>query len=166
MTRDELLGKILWCARQKTGIKIVDASENLCSAYLKKSAESLKAMNLNFEARIYGWAVDAAYYARYQAIYALLQKCGIKCEIQDCSIMLMRFLFSEKLSEKLLQELETAKEQRVNLVYYTNRLVSEADIKKNIDSAAGFVLSMEKIISEISAEEISAARAKLKKILL
>ena len=41
------------------------------------------------------WISTTAYYARYFAFYALLQKCGIKSEIHDCTISLMSFLFVE-----------------------------------------------------------------------
>ena len=122
MKDDELKGKIVWCSRQKKGIKLELPNDNLCDAYLKKSKDSLKSMLLNMNANLLDWAVDAAYYARYHAIYALLQKCGIKCEIHDCSIMIIKMLFNNKLSDGLLTELENAKISRVNLVYYTNRL--------------------------------------------
>jgi len=166
MESEELIGKLLWCSRQKKGIKLVGPNENLCDAYIKKTRDSLRSMKLNADANIREWAVDAAYYSRYQAIYALLQKCGIECEIQDCSIMLLRFLFSDKLNEKMLKEMEKAKEQRINLVYYTNRILHEEDFRRNIESAPAFVLAMEKIISETTSGEIAEARKKLMKILV
>lgn len=165
MQDEDLKGKILWCSRQKKGIKLKKPNDNLCDAYLKKSANSLKSMNLNMGSHLYEWAVDAAYYARYQAIYALLQKCGIVSEIHDCSIASMRFLFKSELAEKLFAELETAKKQRIDLVYYTNRLVAEKDIKKNIRAAPHFVLTIEKLVSEITIDRVNELRGVLKKIL-
>ena len=163
MHNENLQGKILWCLKQKKGIQLTEPSNNLCSAYLKKAANSLKSMNLNINGGVYDWAADAAYYARYHAIYALLQKCGIISEIHDCSIALMRFLFKGKIDETLLVELEGAKKQRIDLIYYTNRLVPQEEIRKNVEAAPGFVLEMEKIISEInSSEEINRLRDKLK----
>lgn len=162
---DELRGKIQWCGKQKRGIKLVAPNENLSTAYLKKAETSLKSMNLNYQEKINDWAVDAAYYARYQALYALLQKCGITCEIHDCSIMLLRFLFADIFDETLFTELETAKEQRVNLVYYTNRLVSEEEIKKNITSSPNFVLKIEEVVSKIQREKIEEIRGKLETFL-
>lgn len=125
---DDLKGKIQWCGKQKKGLKLIEPDENLSIAYLKKAETSLKSMHLNHEAKIYDWAVDAAYYARYQAIYGLLQKCGVSCEIHDCSIMVLRFLFAEFFDETLFTELEDAKDQRISLVYYTNRLVQQEKI--------------------------------------
>ena len=163
--RKKLENKILWCARQAKGIKLISSNENLCEAYLKKANISLKAMNLSRDAKIYDWAVDAAYYARYHAVYALLQKFGIKSEIHDCSLMLIRFLFSEKLSEDMLKVIETAKKQRIDLVYYTDRILPEEEIKKNIETAPSFVLTIEKLISEVNEDMINIIRKELKKTL-
>lgn len=164
---DELKGKLLWCSQQKKGIRIREPNSNLCDAYLKKARNSLKAMALNSGAQLNDWAVDAAYYARYHAVYALLQKCGLESEIHDCSLMLVKFLFRDTIPPELIKELETAKAQRINLVYYTNRLVAEDEIKKNIDSAPRFVLSMEKVISDLTnADEIERLRSRLKNIMV
>lgn len=150
MQNEDTIGKIVWCSRQKKGIRLTAPNENLCDAYLKKANDSLKSMNLNMSARLFDWTVDAAYYARYHAIYALLQKCGIKSEIHDCSITLISFLFGEILGEQLIEELERAKEQRINLVYYTNRMISEENIRMSVELAPKFVLAIEKTISELN----------------
>ena len=151
---DDVKGVILWCSRKKSGIKITSPNENLCNAYLKKANDALKSMNLNLSGGLYDWAVEAAYYSRYHAIYALLQKCGIKSEIHDCSIVSIKYLFANKISEELTKELEETKNQRKNLIYYVNREVKETDMKKNFETAPKFVLAIEKIISELKQEEI------------
>ncbi len=161
-----LNGKIIWCLKQNKGIKLVKTNDNLCDAYLKKSNNSLKSMNLNEKAELHDWAVDAAYYARYHVIYALLQKCGIRSEIHDCSINLIKFLFGDKIPEDILKELETAKKQRIDLVYYTNRLLSIQEIKKNIESAPKFVLFVEKVISELNNIETDKVRQRLKEFII
>lgn len=159
--------KILWCSRQRKGIRLTDPNDNLCKAYLRKSNSSLRAMNLNMGAGLRDWAVDGAYYARYHAIYALLQKCGIESEIHECSIALMRFLFRDRFAGRLLEELETAKSHRIDLVYYTDRLVPEEDIQRNIASAPAFVLHVEKIISALNdMDEIKGLRQRLKRAMI
>ena len=163
--QNELKGKILWCFKQKKGIKLVKPNENLCNAYLKKSNNALKSMYLNMESKIYEWAVEAAYYARYYAVYALLQKLGIKSEIHDCSIISIKYLFQNKISLELIEELEKAKEQRINLVYYTNKNIPEKEIKDNINAVPSFLLEIEKLISELRTEEINDLRKNLNKIL-
>ena len=158
---DKVKGVLIWCSKKKQGIKITSPNDNLCNAYLKKSNDALKSMNLNRTAGLYDWAVETAYYSRYYAIYALLQKCGILSEIHDCSIVSIKYLFNNKISEELIKELEEAKIQRVNLVYYVNREVQEKELKKNFESAPYFVLAIEKIISEINREEIKQIVEKL-----
>ena len=44
------------------------------------------------------WKLIIAYYACYNALYALLMKCGIRCEIHDCTLELME-LFGFDTSE-------------------------------------------------------------------
>jgi uncharacterized protein (UPF0332 family) len=160
----ELRGKINWCMKQKRGIKIDLPNDNLCDAYLKKARNSLKAMQVNNNEGLIDWAVDAAYYARYHIIYSLLQKCGIKCETHDFSIMLIKLLFLEELDNELISELEEAKKQRINLVYYTDRLVPDMDIRQNIAMAPNFLLKVEEIIDGVSKEKINEVRKELKEI--
>ncbi len=74
-----------WCLKQAKGIRLVKPSENLIKAYLRKARSALKSMKVNAEVGITEWAVSASYYAKYFAMYALLQKIGIKCEIHDCT---------------------------------------------------------------------------------
>ena len=107
------------------------------------------------------WAVDAAYYARYQAIYALLQKCGIKSEIHDCSLSLFRFLFRDSFDGEMFAQIEKAKEQRVDLTYYTNRLIPKEEIAKNIADAPDFTLAVEEFINKLTPDAIKEYREKV-----
>lgn len=154
---------ILWCSKQKTGIRLEKPNDLLCKSYLKEANDALVSMNANMKAGLRKWAIITAYYARYNAIYALLSKIGIKSEIHDCSIALMRYLFSDLFDRKFFDELEKSKQQRIDVQYYTNRTISDLDYNKNIKSVSDFVLNAEKIAGEISAERISAARKKLTK---
>ena len=153
--------KIDWCKKQKKGIVLIEVNDNISAAYLKKAHNSLKAMDLNYSAKIIDWAVDAAYYARYQALYALLQKCGVKCEIHDCTMVVFRFLFSEHFDETFFKEIEIAKEQRINMTYYTDKFIPHEEIKENVDNAPNFVLEIEKYIDGVSLEELQQLRSKL-----
>ena len=101
---DGLEKKVRWCVIQKKGVNLIEPNNILCEAYLKKARSSLRSMHINFNAKIGDWAVDTAYYARYQAVYALLQKCGIKSEIHDCSIALFHLLFEDSFSAELFEE--------------------------------------------------------------
>jgi len=91
-----------WCLEQSRGIRQVKPSENLVKAYLEKSRNALKSMDVNAKAGITEWAVAASYYAKYFAVYALLAKIGVKCEIHDCTIALFDYLFSSNVPRQLV----------------------------------------------------------------
>lgn len=154
---------ILWCSKQKTGIRMEKPNDLLCKSYLKEANDALVSMNANMKAGLKKWAIITAYYARYNAIYALLSKTGIKSEIHDCSITLIRYLFPDLFDSKFFEELEISKQQRIDVQYYTNRTISDPDYDKNVKSVSDFVLSVEKVAGEIGAEKIAAAREKLTK---
>ena len=153
--------KLTWCRKQKHGIELIEPNQNVSSAYLKKAHTSLRSMDINYKESILDWTVDAAYYARYQVVYALMQRIGVKCEIHDCTIELFRFLFNDSFDEELFLELKRAKEQRINLTYYTDRLVSVEDIKKNVYSASNFVLKVEEFLSVLTPSKIKLIKEKL-----
>jgi hypothetical protein len=54
-----------WCLKQSKGIRIVEPSENLVKAYLQKSRNALKSMEVNAQVGLVEWAVSASYYAKY-----------------------------------------------------------------------------------------------------
>ncbi len=91
--------------KQAKGIRLVKPSDNLVKAYLRKSRNAVKSMEVNAGVGITEWAVSASYYAKYFAVYALLQKIGMKCEIHDCTIALFDHLFHESIPKQLVQEL-------------------------------------------------------------
>ena len=156
--------KISWCIRQKTGIMLEKPSDELCKSYLKEANEAMISMNANMKAGLRKWVVITAYYARYNAVYALLRKAGIRSEIHDCSIALLRYLFSEVFDKELFIELEKSKEQRINLQYYTDRTLSDSDYERNVKSVPEFVLKVEKVIDEMNSGKISIIREKLSRL--
>jgi len=102
-----------WCLKQRKGIRSLKPSENLVKAYLAKSRNALKSMDVNAREGISEWAVSASYYAKYFAVYALLAKIGVRCEIHDCTIALFEYLFGNVVPSGLIQELRDSKEDRV-----------------------------------------------------
>jgi uncharacterized protein (UPF0332 family) len=89
MLRDE---KIVWCLKQKRGIRIIEPNSNLAKAYLRKALSALNTMTAAVNIDETDWILTTAYYARYFALYTLLTKIGVKSEIHDCSINLAEFL--------------------------------------------------------------------------
>lgn len=152
-----------WCAKQKNGIKIVPESSILQKAYLKKSEEALKSMNANAKEGINEWVVSTSYYAKYFSVYALLSRIGIKCEIHDCTIVLFEYLFSSIIPANFIQDLQQAKDDRVDAQYYTQTI--RIDQKKLLSDTTNFVLEIQKIIDKLTTTEIATLRAKVKSAL-
>lgn len=148
-----------WCLNQSKGIRIVKPSDNLLKAYLRKARSALKSMEVNAEVGIIEWAISTSYYAKYFAVYALLSKIGVKCEIHDCTIALFDYLFGDSIPQRLIQELKQSKEDRIETQYYTKEI--NVNMNKLIDQAKNFVVEIEKIIDGLNVERIKLLQKKL-----
>src|SRR5713101_7386104 len=140
-----------WCLKQARGVRLVKPSENLVRAYQQKSRNALRSMEVNAREGIQEWAVSTSYYARYFAVYALLQKVGVKSEIHDCTIALFNYLFHDNISSRLVQELRRAKEERIETQYYTREI--SIDEKQLVSDAKAFVLEIENLVEELNREK-------------
>ena len=69
--------KLIWCLRQKHGIRIIEPNTNLSQAYLRKAISALNTMIAVVKIKETDSVNTAAYYARYFALYALLMKIGV-----------------------------------------------------------------------------------------
>lgn len=149
-----------WCLKQGRGIRLAAPSDNLMKAYLGKSHNALKSMEVNARAGIAEWTVSASYYAKYFAVYALLAKIGVKCEIHDCTIALFGYLFSAAGFHHLVRELRQSKDDRVDVQYYSRQ------IKVNLDDLMRktnrFVLQIEEIVDGLNAGRIAQLQKKLR----
>ncbi|MBU0460378.1 MAG: hypothetical protein KJ771_06245 [Nanoarchaeota archaeon] len=122
------MNKIKWCLKQKKGIELVEPNENLSKAYFKDADDTLESMSTSKGM----WETVMAYYACYHALYALLMKAGIKCEIHDCTLALMEKMAGFDRNDTLF--LVKLKEQRIRAQYYLKeeRLRDLAKVKKFI----------------------------------
>lgn len=151
-----------WCTRQERGIRLTAPSDNLMKAYLEKSRNALRSMEVNAQADIEEWTVSASYYAKYFAVYALLMKIGVKCEIHDCTIALFGHLFSSADYHPLVRELKQSKDDRVDVQYYSRELkVNLADLMQQTKQ---FVLRIEELIDGLNAEEVARLQKKLREL--
>ena len=156
---------LLWCIRQKRGIKLVTPNDNLRREYLRKARSSLNMLDAAVERSEADWIITTAYYARYFALYALLQKCGIKSEIHDCSIELLR-LFVERgvVGEEALEDLAASKKLRIEAQYYVREALERKDLLSTAKSARESVISLEEAIERITEQEISQIRDNISKL--
>jgi len=152
-----------WCAKQRKGIKLVNESENLQKAYLKKSKTALQSMEVNANAGLDEWTISASYYAKYFVIYALLSRIGIKCEIHDCTIALFSYLFGNDILPQLMQDLRQAKEDRIDAQYYSAEIKIDSSV--TVAKTKEFVIKIEEIIDGLNSQKIADIRKILKVIL-
>ncbi|MBU0532536.1 HEPN domain-containing protein [Candidatus Micrarchaeota archaeon] len=154
---------VSWCFKQKRGIKLEAPNDNLCDVYIKKAKSSLNMLESATEKEEIDWISTTAYYARYFSFYALLQKCGIKSEIHDCTISLMQFLFVDEnlIEQKYYDELLLAKELRVDTQYYFAEEIDLNKLKRDSETARSFVLNMEEVIENLTVKQIEEIRNKL-----
>lgn len=135
---------IEWCKSQKKGIRLCPPSPIIARDYLRKADGSLAMMQSSPPGE---WKVVGAYYACYEALYALLQKAGIICEIHDCTLALMPYFGFEKTEIEFLSWLKT---QRINAQYYIDRPFSEPEVRQ----VQEFVLLCKQKCEEIDVEGI------------
>ena len=156
---------LVWCLKQKRGIRIIEPNSNLTKAYLKKAISALNTMTAVVKINETDWVNTTAYYARYFALYALLMKIGVKSEIHDCTINIANLLADNGvLTPNLIEDLAKAKQTRIDTQYYVEKEQSPKIIQRNVEAARKFVLETEKTIDNITAEQINCIRARLKKL--
>lgn len=146
--------------KQSKGIRIVAPSDNLVKAYHEKSKNALKSMEINAQAGLVEWAVSASYYAKYFAVYSLLSKIGVKCEIHDCTITLFEYLFCDRIPKEVIKNLRESKADRVELQYYTQQI--DMDLEQVKEGTKKFVLEIENVADGLNSEIITELQKRLK----
>lgn len=132
-----------WCCKR---VELTEPKEHLNKSYILESEQDLMEIaNVGHK-----WKVIIAYYSCYEAVYSIFMKCGVKCEIHDCTIKLMQiFGFSEK-EQNFLQEL---KELREGNQYYLKR--KELEQEKVIRE---FIFRCKEISENLNPDKIKQIR--------
>ena len=152
--------KISWCKKQKNGIKIQMPNDNLSQEYYKNAEESMKVLKSIKETKSNMWLATTKYYIEYFAVYSILMKIGIKCEIHDCTIALARFFENEGVIEKGVSKiLEDDKELRIDNQYYLKNKPVDIDFEKLSD----FMLSIKNSLDRLDNKKIEELRKKIEK---
>ena len=150
-----------WCKKQKRGIRFIEPNDNLAKEYLQSSEETLSILK-EISDKSNMWLATTKYYCEYFAIYSLLMKLGLKCEIHDCTIELCYVLEKEDIIPVgYSNRLKNDKKLRIDNQYY----LKNVPVKIDIDDLVEFVLKIKKIISSITEENIKDIREKIKKLL-
>ena len=117
-------------------------------------------MEINAQAGLAEWAISASYYAKYFAVYSLLSKIGVKCEIPDCTITLFEYLFCDSVPKGIIKDLRNSKEDRVEMQYYTHEI--SVDLEQVMKKTKKFVLEIENVIDGLNSEKIAELQKRLK----
>ena len=163
MRSDDEAGKVRWCMKQRRGIKLEEPNDNLCEVYIKKAKSSLNMLDAAIERGEIEWIVTTAYYARYFAVYALFQKCGIKSEIHDCTLSAVKYLLVDEgvLDAMMYKDILDAKHARVDVQYYAIGAVNNEKLIEKAKGAQEFVLSVEGAMEKVDDETKQRIREKL-----
>lgn len=149
-----------WCKKQKKGIRLAVPSKVLGEVYLKKAESALNMLVSAIEKNEPDWIASTMYYAKYFSIYALLAKCGIKCEIHDCTLKAMKLLFVDSgiISAELYEDIGDSKVLRVDLQYYTSNDKDAKRLSLLAGTAPDFVLLIKQVYEQIGDKEVISVR--------
>ena len=153
--------KINWCKKQKTGIRIQEPNDNVSQEYYKNAEESVKVLRTIKETKSNMWLATTKYYIEYFAVYSVLMKIGIKCEIHDCTIALIKFLEDQDVVKKGTSKiLEDDKELRIENQYY----LKNKTVNINFEKLSSFMLSIKDSLEKLRPDKIRELREKIKKL--
>jgi len=142
--------KIKWCFGLKDGLRITEPNKRLAKSYLEESKSSLARADKNFQDKDLLWTTVVIYYAEYYALYAFLQRIGIKCENHYCSILAVALL----LGEEKIKIINQHKNKRIDAQYYM-KVGKEEDVKKMLQEAKIFVSMFDEIITSLNDTEVN-----------
>ena len=147
--------QISWCKKQSKGIKLIEPNDNLCEEYLKNAEESMKVLRSIYATQSNIWLATTKYYIEYFAIYSILMKIGVKCEIHECTLSLVKFLEDKNLFKKgTYKILEKDKELRIDNQYYLKNKKVDIDFNK----LSEFLLNIREVISKLTEDDIERIR--------
>ncbi len=138
-------------------IQVVNPSEEISRAYLRKSESHLSSALLLRDNRHYEEAVSMAYYSMYHSTMALYFRTGIKCENHSASIILLREVYSIDSTA-----LSNAKRERIDMQYYVATTATEEEVRHLIRETEAFNAVLLDHIERITNEKIAKYREKLR----
>ena len=148
--------KIKLCFKIKDGLKIVEPNERLSKSYLEQAKPSLLKAEKDINDKDLLWATVAIYYAEYYALYSFLQKIGIKCENDNCSILAVTLL----LGEDKTKTINSHKEKRIDAQYYM-KIDKEPEVREMLQEAKLFVSNFDELVSNLSEDDTKVYRNKI-----
>lgn len=137
------MNKIKWCFGQKKGLEFIEPTSNLSDEYLKEARQTLLRIQENKDK----WDIIMGYYACYNALYSILMKAGIKCEIHDCTLEMVKLI--PGFDSKDYAFIINLKELRKQVQYYL-----KDEVLKDVFSIKGFVWKCTEIREQFDGQEL------------
>lgn len=152
--------KLKWCCNLNDGLKIIEPEELLAKSYLNEAKSSLRRAEKDFNDGDLLWATVVVYYAEYYALYAFLQRIGIKCENHFCSILAVEKI----LGKDKLNLISSHKDNRIDAQYYM-RTGKQEQVSTNLKEAKIFVAEFDTLVSNLTTDEIQKFREKFAELI-
>ena len=149
------MDEIVWCMRKKNGIGTIEPNANLTQAYIGKAEASLETMRL---AKSRDWKISAAYYSLYFALYAVLMRIGVKCEIHSCTLAFAERFLAAHFTNADLALLQDALQARVDAQYYVDREIKDATVDQMLREAPRFLAHCKEVALKLDEKEIGTIR--------
>lgn len=156
--------KLKWCFRKDSGLRLIEPSANLSVEYFKRADESLVTLSEIETSK--DWKVVAAYYAAYNALYALFMKCGIKSEIHDCTIEAISVFIEQNVLTTIdKQSMLELKDLRINSQYYiSTKPLTEEEVEEAAKKAKMLGANFKSCSELLSNQKIGEIRRKFSEI--
>jgi len=152
------MDKITWCLQKKDGLELIDPNSNLSEAYMKKAESALASMRVVTEKE---WIIATAYYTMYLAVYAIMMKIGVKCEIHSCSIEFVKVFLDKYFNEEESDFLKKSLQARIDKQYYIDREVADEQYDTMVKRAPEYLIKAKSILMQISEKEIKEIRNRI-----
>ena len=153
------MSQISWCKKQKNGIKLIEPNDNLSEEYLRNAEESIKVLKIIYPVQSNMWLATTKYYIEYFSVYSVLMKIGIKCELHNCTLALVKLIEKKNIFKKgTYKTLDDDKELRIDNQYYLKNKKVFIDFEK----LSGLIVNARKIVNELTADKIQEIRTIIK----
>ncbi len=151
MTKHGFLKKL----HTEGALQLVEPSEELSTAYLKKSDSYLASAKILIDHERHEESVSMAYYSMYYSVLALFFACGIKCENHTAAIMLLFDIFGIDNTS-----IKDAKNERIDKQYYVASSPVHEEVITLIRTAESFNAELLDAIERLNREKTDIFRKK------
>lgn len=156
MTKQGFLNKL----HQHGALQLVAPSDEIKTAYLRKSESFLLSARLLLDNERFEESVSMAYYSMYYSVLALFFATGIKCENHTAAILLLDEVFGLDSSA-----LESAKIERLDKQYYVSSAPVRGEVVSLIKTAESFDAELLDFIDRLTNEKRESFRNRLQTLI-